>query len=193
MVEKHAPEERTAAPRAPEQEAPRQEAGEAEAPRREAEEPEASERTAPGRAWRSEPGPIDENATYRWVLGLAYFAGVMMLLVGGFQIVQGVAAVAKDEFYVTTRHYLYSFDVTAWGWVHIVLGAAIAAAGFGVFAGRLWGRVIGIALAVVSVVDQFLYLPHYPIWSVLMIGLQVAVIWALCVRGRAEVERERAS
>jgi hypothetical protein len=116
-----------------------------------------------------------------WVRGLAMFAGVVLIVVGIIQALEGLAAVINDKFYLATPNYIFEYDVTAWGWVHMLAGIVLAVAGYGILAGHLWGRVIGIIVALLSAVANFLFIPHYPVWSILLVTLDVAVIWALCV------------
>jgi hypothetical protein len=122
----------------------------------------------------------------RWVTGFAVFGGSMMLVIGIFQIVVGLTAIFEDTFYVMSDNYLFGFDVTTWGWIHLALGVLVAAGGVAVLAGRLWGRVLGVVLAAMSAVANFLFLPYYPLWSMLIIAADVAVIWALTRYGREE-------
>src|SRR5689334_21560709 len=85
-----------------------------------------------------------------WV-GLIVFGGVMMLMMGGFQIIEGIVALFRDEYYLVTRNgLLLTFDFTTWGWVHLNLGIVAVAAGFGVLMGQMWARVLGIIIAVLS-------------------------------------------
>ena len=136
------------------------------------------------------PGPgIGTEPAGGWAAGFAIFAAVMMVVIGAFQALQGLAAILRDQFYVVTPRYVYGFDVSTWGWVHLALGILVAVAGVFVFTGHLWARAIGIAFAVVNAISQFLFLPYYPVWSVVMIAMDVAVIWALCVYGRNSAER----
>jgi hypothetical protein len=111
--------------------------------------------------------------------GVAMFAGMLMILAGTFQAFQGLAAIIEDELFVVTRNYAFDLDVTTWGWVHLVGGVIVALAGFYVFAGALWARVIGITIALIAGLVNFMYIPYYPIWSVLIIALNVVIIWAL--------------
>jgi hypothetical protein len=119
-----------------------------------------------------------------WVTGLVLFAGVIMIMVGVYQAIVGVAALADDQFYVVTSAYAFRVDVTAWGWIHLFLGIFVAAAGWAVIAGSTWGRVVGVAMALLSAIANFFFIPYYPVWSLLIIILDVFVIWALCVYGR---------
>lgn len=114
-----------------------------------------------------------------WAYGFAAFAGAVMLLVGIFQAFAGLAAIFEDEFFVVGANYAYDIDVTAWGWIHLILGAIIAIAGVSIYTGAAWARSIGVLLAVLSAVANFFFIPYYPVWSVLIIALNIAVIWAL--------------
>ena len=118
-----------------------------------------------------------------WAAGFIVFAAVMMMMAGVFQALQGLIAIFENEFYVQTRNYLFKFDATAWGWIHLILGIIVALAGWGLLSGRTWARVVAITLAVLSAIANFLWLPYYPFWSLLIIALDVFVIWALAVYG----------
>lgn len=151
-----------------------------------------SEQVSAGRRETSVPPPVmDEEPVSGWAVGFAIFAGVMMAMVGTFQAIQGLAAIVEDKFYVALPNYWVELDVTAWGWLHLTLGILVAVAGFCVFSGRLWARAVGIAAAVVNAISQFLFMPYYPVWSIVMIAVDIAVIWALCVYSRGAVERSR--
>ncbi|MFD0689077.1 DUF7144 family membrane protein [Actinomadura fibrosa] len=141
-------------------------------------------------ARREGPGSAAEpERVSSWAVGFAIFGGIMLVLIGTFQAIQGLAAILEDKFYVVAPHYTYEIDVTAWGWIHLLLGILAVVAGFVVFSGRVWARAIGIAFAVVNAISQFLFLPYYPVWGLTMIALDVAVIWALCVYGRRAAEQ----
>lgn len=124
-----------------------------------------------------------------WVLGLTMFAGTIMIVGGVFQALAGLAALFQNQIYVIGQAYIYSFDVTTWGWIHLILGILVAVAGGAVLTGQTWGRVVGIALAVVSMISNFLFIPYYPLWSLLIIALDVFVIWALCSYNREFARR----
>jgi hypothetical protein len=138
-----------------------------------------AEQTAPG--YRAE-GQVAEKST--WAVGFILFAGVMMIVAGGFQAFTGLVALFENEFYVATRNYLLQFDATAWGWIHLLGGLLVLAAGFAVMAGKMWGRVIGIILAVLSLLANFAFMPYYPFWSLTIIAIDIFVIWALTAHGR---------
>jgi hypothetical protein len=96
----------------------------------------------------------------------------------------GIAALAHDDVYVTTPEYIYSFDLTGWGWVQLLLGILVAGAGFAIVKGQTWARIVGITLVCLSLIANFLFIPYYPLWSLTIIALDVAVIWALATYRR---------
>jgi hypothetical protein len=125
-----------------------------------------------------------DQTTSGWAVGFVLFAAIMMIMVGIFQALQGLVAIFENEFYVATRNYLFEFDATAWGWIHLLIGLIVAFAGWGLLSGRTWARVVAITLAVLSAISNFLFIPYYPFWSLLIIAMDVFVIWALVAHGR---------
>jgi len=119
-----------------------------------------------------------------WAVGLVLFAAIMMIMLGSFQAIEGLIGIFDRGFYVATADYVYRFNATTWGWIDLLVGALVALAGVAVLAGQLWGRIIGIVLAVLSGIANFLFMPYYPFWSLLIITLDVFVIWALATPGR---------
>jgi hypothetical protein len=118
-----------------------------------------------------------------WI-GWVYFAGVMMIMLGAFQAIAGLVALFNDTYYLVAKSGLVvSADYTTWGWVHILLGVVALLAGFAVMAGRVWGRTIGIIMAVVSAIANMAFVPAYPVWAILIIAVDVIVIYALAVHG----------
>ena len=122
-------------------------------------------------------------------VGLVLFAAMMMFLVGVFQAFTGLVAIFNDEFYVATEEYLLKFDQTTWGWVHLILGLVVAGAGVGLMSGRTWARAVAIGLALVSAIVTFGFVPYYPLWALIIIALDIAVIWAVAAYGRDAYER----
>ncbi len=114
-----------------------------------------------------------------WVGGGYVFAGVIMLMVGTFQALAGLAALFEDEFFVVTSDYIFKINTTTWGWIHLILGVLVAFAGYALFAAKTWARVIGVTLATLSAIANFIFIPYYPFWAILIISLDVCVIWAL--------------
>jgi hypothetical protein len=122
--------------------------------------------------------------------GWVMFAGVVMVIVGVFQAIAGLAGIIEDEFYVLGREYVFEFDATAWGWIHLVIGLVVLLAGFGVFSGNVLARTVGVIMAGLSMLAAFMWLPWYPVWAIVIIAIDIAVIWALTVHGRALANAE---
>ncbi|WP_443042916.1 DUF7144 family membrane protein [Streptomyces sp. NBC_00370] len=114
-----------------------------------------------------------------WAMGGTLFAGVLMLVSGATDILQGIVAIKKDAVLNSTGNYAYAFNITSWGWIHLGLGVLIALAGLGILTGNRIARYVGIALASLNIVAQFMYLPHQPVWAVVGMALSAFVIWAL--------------
>ena len=117
-----------------------------------------------------------------WV-GWIYFAGAMMLLLGGLQALAGLVALFKDEFYVVTQDSLLALDYTTWGWVHLSIGVLIFCAGLAVMSGNVWGRVVAVALAILSALANLAFLSVYPLWSITALVVAGLVIYALTMHG----------
>ena len=114
-----------------------------------------------------------------WAAGGLAFAACILTLIGAFQVIAGLAAVFEDEFYVVTQNYAFDLDVSAWGWIHLLLGVLLIATGIGLFSRSPWAGVTAIFLAMLSAVVNFFFIPYYPFWSIVVIALNVWVIWSL--------------
>ncbi|MFD4571932.1 hypothetical protein ACFWNK_02650 [Streptomyces sp. NPDC058417] len=114
-----------------------------------------------------------------WAAGGVVFAGVLMLVNGVLAVFQGIAAIADDDVYGRIGDYVYKINLTGWGWIHLIVGVIAAVAGWGILTGAAWARVAGIALASLSLILQFLFLPYAPVWSIVLIAIDIFVIWAL--------------
>ena len=114
-----------------------------------------------------------------WAHGIAVFAGVIMIVAGAFQAVEGLAGIVHDQWLVALPNYIYAFDLTLWGWLHLLVGLALLAIGVFLLRGATWARVAGIIVAVISAILNFVWLPYTPWWALLLIGIDVLVIWAL--------------
>jgi hypothetical protein len=119
-----------------------------------------------------------------WVVGFSYFAGAMMVLIGIFHAIAGLAAIFEDELFVVGRNYAFDLDVTAWGWIHLLGGIVVILAGIAVYGGAPWARTVGVIIASLSAIGMFFYIPYYPVWAVLIIALDITVILALIAFSR---------
>lgn len=106
-------------------------------------------------------------------------AAIVLLTIGILHVLSGISALMKDDLVVAGPEYIYQFDTTAWGWIHLALGVIVAAVGVMLFTGATWARVGAMVICALSLLANFLWLPHYPWWSVVMIVLDVFVIWAV--------------
>jgi hypothetical protein len=131
--------------------------------------------TTPG-AYRDDAAEYDGNTTG------SIFAGTVLAVVGLFQFFEGLSAVLKDDVYVATPNYIYQFDLTTWGWVHLVVGVVAIGVGIAILMGQAWAMVTGIVLATLSLLMQFLFIPWAPIWALVIIAVDMAIIWALAAR-----------
>ncbi|MFE9812284.1 hypothetical protein [Streptomyces sp. NPDC005548] len=112
------------------------------------------------------------------ITGVTVFAGTALMLSGPLSILLGTAGIAGDTLFSSPR-YAYRFDLTAWGWLHLVIGVALVIGGIGVLAGKRWGRGAGITVAAISLITQFMFIPYYPAWSITVMALDLLIVWAL--------------
>ena len=124
-------------------------------------------------------GGIDDSP---WT-GLIAFAGIIMILLGIFHAIQGLVALFNSDYYVSSDRLVVHVNYTAWGWFQLIAGIVVIAAGAGVFAGKVWARAIAILVAMISALINIGFLTAVPLWSMMMIGLDVLIIWALTVHG----------
>ena len=114
------------------------------------------------------------------VYGVTTFAGVLLTVVAIFQILEGITAIANDTIFVRGLNYTWQFNIQTWGWIHLLIGLIALATGIGIIMGQTWGYLVGIGIAGLSMLSNFMFMPYYPFWSLAVIGLDVLVIWALC-------------
>lgn len=128
-------------------------------------------------------GPITEHPQTAWA-GWAYFAGIMMMMVGAFQVIEALTALFNQDYLlVTSKGLLVHVNIAAWGWVHLIIGVVAIAAGLAVLAGKMWARIIGMFMAGVSAIVNLAFIAAYPLWAITIIALDVLVIYALAVHG----------
>ena len=120
--------------------------------------------------------------------GLSAFAGFMLLLAGSFQMLAGLSAIFKGNTSIYARTadatYVLHLSTSGWGWLHLLVGLIVFLAGLGIFAGQVWARTVGVLVALASAVVNFMFIPIYPFWAIVIITIDVFVIWALTAHGR---------
>jgi hypothetical protein len=116
--------------------------------------------------------------------GTILFGGIIMIVAGAFHIIQALVALFNDEFYVAGEEYIYKFDLTSWGWIHLLGGVLLVLGGIFLFRGAMWARILAVVLASLSAILNFMWLPYYPLWGVIVIILDVVIIWAVLAHPR---------
>ena len=132
--------------------------------------------------FQDQPGGYEFSTKGAWVDFLSLFAGVLLLISASFQVLQGLSAIANDDLYAAGSEYLYKFDLTVWGWLHLIWGILSLCVAGGILAGKSWAYLCGIVLVGISMLINFTFLPLYPVWSLTIIGFNVVIIWALCMQ-----------
>lgn len=118
-----------------------------------------------------------------WV-GWIVFAACMMVLSGALDITWGIVALVRDEVFVRgPRGNVIDLDYTTWGWLNLIFGIVVVFAGLGLLTGALWAYIVAVALACLSVIGNLFVISAYPIWSAIVIALDVLVVWAITVHG----------
>jgi hypothetical protein len=120
-----------------------------------------------------------DSTSQAWARGGVVLAGTLMLIIGAYQIFLGITALVNNQFIVSTPNYYYTVDTTAWGWIHLGVGAIVALAGLFLFTGSTIAKFVGIALVSISALANFFLIPYYPLWSLLLIALDIFAIWAI--------------
>jgi hypothetical protein len=121
------------------------------------------------------------SGTSEAAAGVVTFAAVMLFIAGVLAIFRGIMGIVEDDVFVTTPNYVFKFDLTSWGWIHLILGVAAVLVSIGLFSAAVWARVIGVGISGLLLIVSFLSIPYYPLWSITLIALYGFVIWALCV------------
>ncbi|GAB3098642.1 DUF7144 family membrane protein [Isoptericola nanjingensis] len=131
------------------------------------------------------PGQFTQTPEATGWAGWVVFAGTLMIMLGIFHAIQGVVALFNDEYFLVGPSGLtLQLDYSAWGWVHLIGGTVVLLAGVGLLAGQMWARVVGVLLAIVSAVANFAFIAAYPVWSTIMIAMDVVIIFALTMHGQ---------
>ena len=114
--------------------------------------------------------------------GLIIFASVLLLVVGCFNLIDGIAAVARSHVFIANAHYVVG-DLRTWGWIALILGALQLLAAGGILAGNQFARWFAVAVVGLNAIAQMFFIPAYPFWSLMIIAVDVVVLWGLCAYG----------
>lgn len=119
-----------------------------------------------------------------WAMGWATFAAIMLMIGGVWGVIVGLAGIAKDEFFIVSPDWVFQLDITTWGWIHLLVGIVLFASGIGIFSGNVLARTVGVIVAALGAIANFAWMPYYPVWSIVAIAIDIAIIWALTAHGR---------
>jgi len=138
-----------------------------------------------GRAGAPEPQPHVSVVG----IGGVVFAACVLGIIGTFHAIAGLSAILGDNYYQSQSEYPFDFDANIRGWIQMLSGVIIAAAAFNIFTGRTWARVVGIIVAALSALENFFFTPYHPVWSAIIIALDILVIWSLTMYGRPQAHK----
>ena len=124
------------------------------------------------------PGLVESDASAA-VIGWTVFAAVMLMISGIGNILEGIAQLVRGSYFVTLPNYAYNLSVHSWGWIHLIAGIVVFLAGAALLADKTWARVVGVTFASLSLFLNLVYLPFFPVWSIVVIAVDAFVIWAL--------------
>ncbi|HEY1282444.1 MAG TPA: hypothetical protein VGF22_22370 [Acidimicrobiales bacterium] len=119
-----------------------------------------------------------------WV-GWIVFAGFFMIINGIFGGLQGLSALLRDQtYFVVGENGLLTFNYTAWGWIHLILGILLIVVGIFLLRGAGWARVLAVIIVGIHMIAQFGFISSFPVWGIIMIALDALILYALLVHGR---------
>ncbi|MCX4830797.1 hypothetical protein OG785_32745 [Streptomyces sp. NBC_00006] len=149
-----------------------------------------TEQMSPGPA-RSGPSGAPEPAPRAnvGVVGGVVFAAFVMGIIGAYHAIAGLAAILNENFYQAQDDYAFDFNVNARGWVQMITGVIVFAAAVSLFSGRTWARIVVMIIAAMSALENFFFTPYQPVWSAILIALDILVIWALAMYGHREAHK----
>ena len=133
---------------------------------------------------RSDSGAGGRHAEGRGI-GLIFFASILLLVAGFFNMVYGIAAIAQSHVFVANAHYVFG-NLRAWGWITLIIAILQLVAGGGVLAGNQWARWFGVAVVGLSAIDMMFFIPAYPFWALTIIAVDIVALYGLCVYGSRE-------
>ena len=127
----------------------------------------------------SDPATHARSTASPWATGTSIFAASVLMIVGFLQFFQGLVAAIDGEDFLVTPNYVFELDTTAWGWGHMIIGVIVGLTGLFILTGNVVARGVGIFIAALSAIVNFLWIPYYPVWGIALVALNVLVIWAL--------------
>jgi hypothetical protein len=133
---------------------------------------------------RSDSGTGGRHAEGRGI-GLIFFASILLLVAGFFNMIYGIAAIAQSHVFTANAHYVFG-NLRAWGWITLIIAILQLVAGGGVLAGNQWARWFGVAVVGLSAIDMMFFIPAYPFWALTIIAVDIVALYGLCTYGSRE-------
>ena len=119
-------------------------------------------------------------------VGGTLLAGTLLVLAGLWGFFVGITGVLKGAFYTVVPTYTFNYSIHSWGWTHLIIGVVAFAVGVSLLLGMAWARYVGVAIAVIDAIANFMFIPYYPLWSIIVIAIDLFIIWALLSVGRRQ-------
>jgi hypothetical protein len=114
--------------------------------------------------------------------GTVLFASILLLVLGCFNLIQGIAAIANSHVFAANAHYVIG-NLRAWGWITLILGVLQLLAAAGVLAGNQAARWFAVAVLGLNAIAQMFFIPAYPFWALTIIAMDIVALWGLCAYG----------
>jgi hypothetical protein len=128
------------------------------------------------------PADMGGRSAERQGYGLVVFAAILLAVIGCFNLIYGIAAIANSHVFVANAHYVFG-NLRAWGWITLIIGVVQLLAAGGVSTGNQLARWFGVAVLGLNAIDQMFFMPGYPFWSLTIIAMDVVALWGLCAYG----------
>ena len=126
---------------------------------------------------------MSNKAPSAGAVGWITFAGIMMMIGGGFAFLQGLGMLINSDQFPNSDS-VFSQNATTWGWVQVLIGTVVVLSGLGVFTGNVLARTVGVIVVSINMLTSFVAIPLYPVWAICVIAVDIAIIWALTAHGR---------
>jgi hypothetical protein len=120
-----------------------------------------------------------ERAPSGAAMGLTIMAAVLLMIAGAWNFFQGLAAVIRGSYFIVINNYAFNLSVHGWGWFHLITGVVAFVVGAALMTDKLWARIAGVVVAALSAIINFIWMPYYPFWALVLVAIDIAVIWAL--------------
>jgi len=118
-------------------------------------------------------------------MGMVVFASILLLVIGFFNMIYGIAAIANSHVFVANAHYVIG-DLRIWGWVTLILSVLQLIAAGGILMGNQLARWFAVAVVGINAIEMMFFIPAYPFWALVIIAADVVALWGLCAYGSRE-------